>query len=96
MIIESPDSLASGRLELEDLLELPDDGEIGGEDPGDHCLLVLLGEGAGETKDEKVGEEGELVARAVVQASRRAERGDKVVRELGKDGVLNWGEERVL
>jgi hypothetical protein len=96
MIIESPDSFASRRLELKDPLQLPHDGKVGAKDSSDHGLLVLLGEGAGETEDEEVGEEGELVAGAVVQASRRAERGDKVVRELGEDWVLSRGEEREL
>lgn len=69
MIVESPDSLASRGLELESLLQLPHDSEVGGKDSGDHGLLILLTEGAGETKDEEVGEEGQLVARAIVQAS---------------------------
>lgn len=93
VVIQAPHAFAPGRLEPETLLEAPDQVKVAHEYARDNGLLVVGGEQAEEAEDEEEGEEGELVAGAVVEPCGRAERGEQVVRQLGRvRGERGWEE----
>lgn len=86
VVVQAPHALAPRRLEPEDPLHLAHGLDVLGKDAQDERALVALGEDARADEAHEVGDEGQLVARAVVETLRRAEGRHEVEVELGRDG----------
>lgn len=96
VLVHSPDAHFAGGFEPERLVHLLHHVEVDCKRLARKRRLILGREGADEAEDQEEREEREFVAGAVVEASRRAERGPEVEREFGNRNVLRRRERLVV
>lgn len=82
MVVESPDSLASRRLQSEPSLRLSDHVQVLPKELLDDDSIILNLQQLEGVQNGKKGKEGELVACSVVDPGRVAERVDEMVRDF--------------